>query len=96
VVIDATIHEAPPEALEVYRRMFAAEGIEWHLVVLHPSVEVAIRRDADRKSGSVGAQRVAALHSKFNGRAIPAECFLDTSAESPSTTVERVLTLLAN
>ena len=96
VVIDATIHEAPPEALEEYRRMFAGERIQWHLFVLHPRVEVAICRDACRESGSVGAERVAALHSKFNCSAIPGECFLDTSSESPNTTVEHVLRLLAN
>src|SRR5262249_30613345 len=42
VVIDATIHETPPEALEEYRTMLAGAGIEWRLCVLHPRVEVAI------------------------------------------------------
>lgn len=96
VVIDATIHEAPPEALDEYRAMFASAGIEWHLCVLYPRVEVAIARDAGRKSGSLGAVQVAALHSKFNGRAIPVECFLDTSVEPPEVTAERVLGSLAN
>jgi predicted kinase len=96
VVIDATIHEAPPEALEEYCAMFAGVGIEWHLVVLHPRVEVAIARDANRELGSLGAMRVAELHSKFNGHVIPAGCFLDTSDESPEVTVERVLLDVAN
>jgi adenylate kinase family enzyme len=91
VVIDATIHETPPEALEEYRALLAGAGIEWHLCVLHPRVEVAIARDAGRKSGSLGAVGVAALHSKFNGRVIPPECFLDTSGEPPEVTAERVL-----
>ncbi len=96
VVIDATIHESPPEALAEYREMFAGAQIAWHLCVLHPRVQVAIARDAGRESGSLGALRVAALHSKFNGRAIPSGCFLDTSAEPPAVTAERVLSLLAN
>ena len=95
VVIDATIHESPPEALEEYRTMFSGAGIEWHLWVLHPRLEVAIARDAWRASGSLGALRVAALHSKFSGRVIPAECFLDTSAETPEATADRVLGSLA-
>jgi len=96
VVIDATFHEAPPEALGEYRAMFSHAGIDWHLCVLHPRVDVAIARDAGRSHGSVGAVQVAALHSKFTGRVIPAECFLDTSAEPPEVTVERVLKKLAN
>jgi predicted kinase len=96
VVIDATIHEAPPEALEEYRTMFSAAGIEWYLCVLYPRVEVAIARDAGRERGSLGAARVAALHSKFTGRVIPAECFLDTSSDTPEATAERVLESLAN
>jgi len=94
VVVDATIHESPPEALAEYRAMLAADGIDWHLRVLHPRLEIAIARDADRKSGSLGGDRVSTLHSKFNGLFIPAECFLDTSEESPETTVARVLNSL--
>lgn len=94
VVIDATVHEAPPEALQEYQAIFAREGIEWHLCVLHPRVEVAIARDASRVSGTLGAARVAKLHSKFNGHFIRPECFLDTSTESPEVTEERVFRLL--
>jgi len=48
--------------------MLAADEIDWHLRVLHPRLEIAIARDADRKSGSLGGDRVSTLHSKFNGR----------------------------
>lgn len=96
VVIEATIHEAPPEALEEFLSVFASAAIGWTLGVLHPPVEVAIARDVGRQGGSLGATRVAGLHSKFNGRVIPAECFLDTSAESPEATMERVLRSLAD
>lgn len=94
VVVDATIHESPPEALAEYREMLIADGIDWHLRVLHPRLDIAIARDADRKGGSLGRARVSALHSKFNGHFIPAECFLDTSTESPETTAARVLNSL--
>jgi hypothetical protein len=59
-------------------------------------VEIAIARDAGRESGSLGAVRVAALHSKFTGRVIPVERFLDTSAEGPEESAERILKSLAN
>jgi predicted kinase len=96
IVVDATIHEAPPEALEEYWAMFAELGIRWHLWVLHPRLEVAVARDAGRGRGSLGATRVASLFAKFTGRVIPPACFLDTSAESPDATVERVLGAMAN
>ena len=96
VVVDATIHETPPEALEEYRTMFAEAGISWSLCVLHPRLEIAIARDADRVDGSLGAARVASLFAKFTRRIIPADCFLDTSDESPDVTVSRILTMLAD
>ena len=91
VVVDATIHEAPPEALDEYRAMFAEAGIPWELCVLHPRLDVAIRRDAGRGRGSMGAAQVSTLHAKFTGRVIPPRCFLDPSDESPEATLERVL-----
>ncbi len=96
VVVDATIHEAPPEALEEYRTLFVAGGTRWHLCVLHPRLEVVVARDAGRGRGSLGTARVASLFAKFTGRVIPPGCFLDTSAESPEATVDRVLVALAN
>jgi predicted kinase len=89
-VVDATIHEAPPEALEEYRAMFAEAGIQWRLWVLHPRVEVAVARDSGRGRGSLGAAMVTSLFDKFTGGVIPPAYFLDTSAESPEATVERV------
>jgi predicted kinase len=91
VVVDATIHEAPPEALEEYRELLRDADLTWRLRVLHPRVEVAIARDARRVTGSLGAARVAALHAKFTGRAFPADWFVDTSGDSPAETVARVL-----
>ena len=76
--------------------MFAKVGICWHLCVLHPRLEVAIARDAGRGRGSLGTAQVASLFAKFTRRAISPDCFLDTSAESPDATAERVLTALAN
>jgi predicted kinase len=91
IVVDATIHESPPEALEDYRRRFDAADIPWRLCVLHPRLEVAIARDAGRPRGSMGADRVASLHRKFTGRVFPRECFLDSSDEAAEATVDRVL-----
>jgi predicted kinase len=96
VVVDATIHEAPPEALEQYRTLFEEAGIRWHLCVLHPRLEVAVARDAGRGRRSLGTASVASLFAKFTGHVISPSCFLDTSAESPEATVDRVLTAAAN
>ncbi len=68
VVIDATVHEAPPEAFEEYREFFEATGVSWWVRVLHPSLDVAVARDAQRSSGALGAERVAQLRAKSFGR----------------------------
>ena len=91
VVVDATLHESPPEALKDYRALLDEAGIRWRLIVLHPRLEIAIARDSARAEGSLGAARVSALHAKFTGRVFPAACFLDTSDEAPEVTVQRVL-----
>ena len=91
VVIDATVHEAPPEAYKAYKDFFDARAVAWRLRVLHPRLEIAIARDALRSSGRLGADRVASLRSKFTGAVFGAECFVDTSDETPEQTVTRLL-----
>lgn len=91
VVVDATVHESPPEALHEYREWFAAHGVSWAIRVLHPRLEVAVARDAQRRAWTVGAQRVAALRAKFTGVEIGRECFLDTSDDTPEETMARLL-----
>jgi predicted kinase len=95
-VVDATIHETPPEALEEYQTLFKKAKVRWHLCVLHPCLEVAVARDARRGSGSLGATKVATLYAKFTRRVIQRNCFLDNSSELPEVTVDRILTALAN
>ena len=91
VVIDATVHEAPPEAYKDYRDFFDARGVTWRLRVLHPRLEVAIARDAMRSTARLGADRVASLRAKFTGTVFGAECFIDSSEETPEQTVTRLL-----
>ena len=91
VVIDATIHESPPEAFLEYRGLLDTLKIHWAVRVLHPRLEVAIARDANRNCWRVGAERVADLRSKFTGAVFPVGWFLDTSSESPVETADRVL-----
>jgi len=91
VVIDATIHEAPPEAFEEYRAFLEGTGTRWQVRVLHPALGVAVARDAGRLSGSLGAERVARLHAKFTGRVFEPQWFLDTSAHTPEQTVAALL-----
>ncbi len=91
VVIDATVHEAPPEAFEEYRAFFEATGVSWQVRVLHPSLEVAVARDKQRSSGSLGAERVARLRAKFTAKVFERGWFLDTSRQTPDETVAALL-----
>jgi len=93
VVLDATVHEAPPEAYGEYRELFESQGIPWALAVLHPRLEVAVARDAARPRGRLGAEQVKSLWVKFTGAVFPAPCFLDTSEETPDQTVRRLVRL---
>jgi predicted kinase len=91
IVVDATVHEAPPEAYDEYREFLDGLGCSWQLRVLHPSLEVAIARDAGRAGGSLGAERVTRLHSKFTGMVFAGAWFLDTSQQTPEETVAALL-----
>ena len=93
VVLDATLHESPPEAFLEYVDWFDGHQISWALRVLHPNVDVAIARDAARPTWHVGADRVRVLHDKFNGSIFPKPCFIDTSNDTPEETLARVLRL---
>ncbi len=90
VVIDATVHEAPPEAFREYEEFFRRHGIAWELRVLMPRLEIAVARDAGRNSWHLGAGRVADLYSKFTGAVFSREVFVDNSDESPQTSVIRI------
>jgi len=92
VVIDATVHEARPEAFEEYQAFFDHHGIIWQIRILHPALAVAVTRDAGRPRGSLGAERVAELHEKFTELVFPKSWFLDTSEQSPAETVAEILT----
>ena len=91
VALDATIHESPPEAYREYAEFFDRRGVPWAIRVLHPSIEVAIARDAARSSRPLGPARVASLRAKFTARVFPADWFLDTSADTPEETLGRLL-----
>ena len=91
IVLDATVHESPPEALNEYGVRFHAVPIAWRLCVLRPDLAVAIARDAARERNSLGASRVSSLHAKFTGQAMPKDCFLDTSHDTAEQTAARVL-----
>ena len=91
IVIDATVHESPPEAFHEYRDFFERYGLPWTFRVLHPRLEIAQDRDARRTRGSLGPERVASLYAKFVGTVFDPGCFLDTSEDSPEQTVQRLL-----
>ncbi len=90
VVIDATVHESPPESFREYRAFFRRNHIAWRICVLHPKVEVASARDSERASWHVGPERVASLHAKFTGAIFPPDAFLDTSLDTPEDTMRRI------
>ena len=91
VVIDATVHESPPEAYEEYQSLCEAHAIEWSIRVLHPRLEVAVARDASRTCWSVGEKGVKELREEFNKGVLGAECYVDNSDETAEETVMRLL-----
>jgi predicted kinase len=94
VVIDATVHEAPPEAYAEYSDFFAWQRIEWQLRVLYPRLEVAVARDAARDGWHLGAERIGSLHAKFTGSTFSSSAFVDNSDEPPERTAERLRAIL--
>ena len=96
IVIDATIHESPPEAYYEYVEFFKKSNIEWYICVLHPRLEAAIERDSQRKDWIAGAERVKSLRSKFSGRIFPKEYFIDNSDDTPEETMKRLIQLISN
>lgn len=90
VVIDATVHEAPPEGYQEYSTFFAEHGINWALRILHPQQHVAVQRASSRSGWRADPERVAALHAKFTKTTFPAEWFLDTSCETIEESVAHV------
>ena len=91
VALDVTLHESPPEGFHAYRAYLDQRGVQWAIRVLHPSLEVAIARDARRSRRPMAPARIAALREKFTGRDFLGEWFLDTSADTPDETVARLV-----
>ena len=91
IVIDATVHESPPEAYIEYKEFFEEHKIRWNLVVLHSKLEIAIKRDTHRTDWVAGAERVKKLRAKFNGMVFPKECFVDNSDDTPDQTMKRII-----
>jgi predicted kinase len=90
VVIDATVHEAPPESYHEYLAFFAQEKISWAVRVLHPRLEIAVDRAQHRAGWRPEADRVSSLYAKFTKLVFPAEWFLDTSEETVQESVEHI------
>ncbi len=91
VVLDVTLHESPPEAFQAYSAYLSQRGLEWAIRVLHPSLEVAVARDATRSRRPMNRDRIASLRAKFSGRVFPPEWFLDTSTDTPEETAGRLV-----
>lgn len=90
-VIDATVHESPPEAFLEYRAFSETLGVSWLVRVLHPRLEIAIARDAARAGWRAGPLRVAALRAKFTQATFPGEWFVDTSDQLPAETAAHLV-----
>jgi hypothetical protein len=71
--------------------LFEAHGIEWSIRVLHPRLEVAIARDANRACWTVGEKGVKELWDKFDKGVLSAECYLNNSDETAEETLRRLL-----
>ncbi len=94
VVVDATVHEATPDSLGDYAERLEREQLRWSIRVLHPRLEVAVARDAERPDWSAGAAGVESLWRKFTGERLGPDAFLDTSDETPEQSAGRVLASL--
>jgi adenylate kinase family enzyme len=91
IVIDAAVHESPPEAYYEYKEFFETHNIKWHLCILHPRLEIAIKRDSQRIDWVAGPERVESLRAKFNGWVFPKKCFIDNSDDTPNQTMKRII-----
>jgi chloramphenicol 3-O-phosphotransferase len=91
VAVDVTLHESPPEGFDVYRLFLASRGVTWAVRVLHPSLDVAVARDACRSRRPLGRERIAALRGKFTGRVFQPEWFMDNSVDTTEETVGRLI-----
>lgn len=89
VVIDLTVHEAPPDAFLEYKEFFEAGEVPFEIRILHPRLEVAIDRDSRRKCWNVGPERVKQLREKYTTEIFGKGNFVDNSDESPEETFER-------
>jgi len=95
VVVDATVHEADPSSVGEYEDLFGTSGVSWQVRVLHPRLEVVVRRDETREGWRAGAAGVTALWRKFSGHLFDSRVFIDTSEDEPSDTARKVLESLA-
>ena len=91
VAIDVTLHESPPDGYQAYQTFLDENSVTWALRVLHPRLEVAVARDSLRSQRPIGQARIASLRAKFTGRVFEPEWYLDTSEETPSETLTRLV-----
>jgi len=91
VVIDATVHETPPEAYNEYRDFFEKHGIKWRICILNPRLEVVVARDSQRKDWVAGVERIEQLRTKFSGKVFNKEWFIDNSDDTPEQTMSRII-----
>lgn len=89
VVVDLTVHEAPPDAFLEYKELFETNRIPFEIRILHPRLEVAIGRDSERKCWNVGPERVKQLRQKYTKGIFGVGNFIDNSDESPEDTLEK-------
>ncbi len=91
IVIDGTVHESPPEAFYEYREFLQKHSIPWRICILHPALDIAIKRDSMRKGWIAGPERVKQLYLKFNGLIFPKDYFIDNSNETPVQTLNHII-----
>jgi len=91
IVIDATVHESPPESFFEYSQFLDQHKLPWALRVLYPALDIAIERDRRRTDWVAGRERVTTLHEKFNSTVFDKRWFLDTSLQTPAETMLAIL-----
>lgn len=85
VVVDYIIFGRYAKFIDIFEKEF---GNDLEIKVLMPSQSELIKRDAARECWTTGHERIAAVYGELNliKKKIGAECFLDTTDQTPEET----------
>lgn len=94
VVIDYIIFDDYINFIESFRNEF---GSDFSVIVLFPSNEELIKRDAERECWTTGKDRINVVYSEFEDLRvmIDSECYLDTTGMTPEATLDTIVSTIS-